>query len=90
MSSRSHLAQLIRRRREKLGLNRKELALKAGTSDTTVASLELGFQLQQLRRLAGLARALNITPITLVEAAWLDVNKEHLRARGCKRFEPQE
>ena len=84
-----HLAELVAQRRKHLGMNYRQVSEKAGFSTSFISDIEIGLQLKQLRRLHGLAKALQITPITLIEAAWLDVNDEPLRSRGCKRFTPK-
>ena len=82
MEDKSTLAELVRSRREKLGITQLELATKAGASGGFVAHMERGACYSLLQRLNAVATVLRIPHIKLMEAAWFDANSTPLRTKG--------
>lgn len=63
------LANLVRDRRDSLGLTRPQLAERSGVSPSTIARLELQGHVPSVRALAALAAALDLPIESLVSAA---------------------
>jgi transcriptional regulator with XRE-family HTH domain len=78
----STIAELLRRRREQLGLSARAVSMAAGASESVVGKLEAGSCQPSLRVFAGVVQALGLNDREIALLVRLAASDRSARERG--------
>ena len=84
----TQFSHLVKARRLHMRRTQKFISRKAGVSEHWIQNVECGAVFSLFVRLDGLAHALDMSVMQILEAAWFDATGTLLRGKGVKKFIP--